>query len=331
MTKVTISDVAKEAGVSTMTVSRVLNGKGELRADTRKRVMRAIEKLNYRPSAIARSLATRRTRTIGLTVPDITNPFFPEIVRGAEEAAWQAGYTIVLSNTVEDLERETAAIERLEDNRVDGVILCSARLPMDRLLPLLKHHSNAVLVNRAAPSEAIGTVQIDDTYGTMRAVHHLLASGHSKIGLLAGPPASQSAAKRLRGFIDAHETTGQQVDTSRIEPCFPNEDGGVRAAKALLERHPRLEALVCYNDLVAVGALQACAELGINVPDDLAIIGCDDIRLASLVRPALTTLRADKRQLGERAVTMLIDMLAGRSQPQTVIIKPELIVRQSAP
>lgn len=330
MARVTISDVAKEAGVSTMTVSRVLNGKGELRANTRERVIHAIKKLNYRPSAVARSLATQRTRTIGLMVPDITNPFFPEIVRGAEDAAWHAGYTIVLSNTVEDLEREAANIERLEDNRVDGVILCSARLPDHHLLPLLKRHSSVVLVNRAAPSEVIGTVQVDDAYGAMRAVHHLLASGHTSIGLLVGPKHSCSAQKRWQGYTDMLEATGL-VDPGLIERCSPDEAGGITAAKGLLRRRPEVSALLCYNDLVAIGVLQACAELGLAVPDDLAIVGCDDIRLASLVRPALTTLRVDKRQLGERAVTMLIDLLEGRSQPQTVIIKPELIVRQSAP
>lgn len=331
MARVTIADVAKEAGVSTMTVSRVLNGKGELRPDTRDRVLRAIAKLNYRPSAIARSLATRRTRTIGLMVPDITNPFFPEIVRGAEDAAWRARYTVVLSNTDEDLEREAATIERLEDNRVDGVILCSARLPDHRLLPLLKRHSSVVLINRVAPSDAIGTVLIDDAYGTMRAVHHLFAAGRKRLGLLAGPPPSYSSKKRLQGFRDAHETTGTAIIESAIEPCAPDEAGGVRAAKALLDRHPELDGLICYNDLVAVGALQACAELGRRVPQDIAVVGCDDVRLASLVHPALTTLRVDKRQLGEKAVTMLIDMLEGRSRPRSLTIKPELIVRESAP
>jgi LacI family transcriptional regulator len=329
--KVTIADVAKSAGVSAMTVSRVLNNKGEISPATRERVQAAIDHLGYRPSAIARSLATQRSRTLGLMVPDITNPFFPEIVRGAEDTAWRSGYTVIFCNTVEDLEREAATLQRLEDNRVDGVILCSARLPDEALMPLIKRHQAVVLVNRDAPSELAGTVQIDDGYGTMRAVHHLMAGKRRRLGLLAGPPHSYSGKKRLQGFLDAHEATGNAVDESLIEPCSPDEAGGVRATKTLLTRHPDLDALICYNDLVAIGALQACAELGMTVPDDIAVVGCDDIRLASLVAPALTTLRVDKYALGSQAVTMLLKQLEQHKANQRLTFKPELIIRASAP
>jgi LacI family transcriptional regulator len=329
--KVTIADVAKSAGVSAMTVSRVLNNKGEISPATRERVQAAIDRLGYRPSAIARSLATQRSRTLGLMVPDITNPFFPEIVRGAEDAAWRSGYTMIFCNTVEDLEREAATLQRLEDNRVDGVILCSARLPDEALVPLIKRHSAVVLVNRDVPSELAGTVQIDDGYGTMRAVHHLMASGRRIVGLLAGPPYSHSGKKRLQGFLDAHETIGNVVAKSLIEPCSPDEAGGVQATKALIARHPNLDGLICYNDLVAIGALQACGELGTSVPDDIAIVGCDDIRLASLVTPALSTLRVDKYALGTQAVTLLLEQLEQHKSNQRVTLKPELVIRASAP
>ncbi|MDQ3460450.1 MAG: LacI family transcriptional regulator [Deinococcota bacterium] len=331
MPKITIADVAKEAGVSTMTVSRVLNRKGEISQSTRDRVQREIDRLGYRPSAVARGLATRRTQTIGLVIPDITNPFFPEIVRGAEDTAWQAGYTIVLCNTVEDHQREAAALERLEDNRVDGVVLCSARLADEALLPLIKRHGAAVLINRSAPSGVAGTLEIDDAHGAMRAVHHLLARGHGTIGLLAGPSDSYSGKRRLQGYTNALETTGGRIDPALIKACTPDEGGGTEAAKRLLERRPDLSALVCYNDLVAIGTLQACAELGVHVPGDLAVIGCDDIRLASLVSPSLTTLRVDKYDLGVQAVRMLLGRMEEGAAPHERLIKPELVVRASAP
>jgi LacI family transcriptional regulator len=331
MPKITIADVAREAGVSTMTVSRVINSKGEISNTTRERVQQAIDRLGYRPSAIARGLATRRTRTLGLIVPDITNPFFPEIVRGAEDTAWQAGYTVVLCSTVEDPAREEASLHRLEDNRVDGVILCSARLPDDALRPLLKRHPAAVLINRHTTDEIAGTIQIDDAYGTLRAVHHLLAGHRTTIGFLAGPPLSHSGTKRREGYTNALEATGHGVDETLIEPCAPNETGGYEAAKALLERRPEVDGLVCYNDLVAIGALQASTELGRRVPEDIAVVGCDDIRLASLVTPALTTLRIDKYELGAQAMRMLLGRLEHKRAGTEVTIKPELIVRASAP
>ena len=330
MARTTINDVARKAGVSAMTVSRVINNKGEISQATRQRVQQAIDQLGYRPSKVARSLSTSRSYTIGLIVPDITNPFFPEIIQGAEDAAWQAGYTITLCGTGEDPEREAKALETLEDNRVDGVIVCSARLPKERLLQLIVRHQAAVLLNRSVPSAAAGMVSMDDAYGTMRVVHHLLGIGRERIGFLAGPATSQSGRKRNEGYHTALEATGHRVDEDLQESCPPNEHGGYQAFKLLHQRHRDLNGLICYNDLVAIGALQACAELGIGVPDDIAVVGCDDIRMASLVTPSLTTLAVDKYHLGRKTVTMLLERIGGKSSGP-LILRPELIVRQSAP
>lgn len=331
MARVTIADVAREAGVSTMTVSRVINAKGEISEATRQRVQRAIDRLGYRPSAVARSLTTNRSRTLGLVIPDITNPFFPEIVRGAEDAAWREGYAVMLCNTVEDEAREAQTLERLEDNRVAGVILCSARLPDLALRRLIRRHPAVVTVNRIVPGVSASTVEVDDAYGAMRAVHHLLSRGREVIGLLAGPAASVSGHKRLAGYSAALETSGRQVDADLIVRCAPDEAGGYGAARALLERRPAVGALVGYNDLVAIGALRACAELGLEVPGEVAVIGCDDIRMASLVTPALTTLRVSQRDIGERAVALLLEQLQSQAAPRVVTLKPELVVRDSAP
>ena len=331
MTKATISDVAKEADVSTMTVSRVVNNKGEISQRTRERVQQAIDRLQYRPSAIARSLTTQQTRTIGLMVPDISNPFFPEIVRGAEDTAWQEGYMVILSSTQEDLRRESMILQKFEENRVDGVILCSARLPDKALLPLIEAHDAVVVVNRNIPEHLADVVEIDDAYGTMRGIHHLRSGGREVLALLAGPSNSYSAKKRLQSYRNAIEAAGAEVNAELIEPCTPDEAGGYKALKTVMERCPEVTGLICYNDLVAIGALQACAELHVSVPGDLAVIGCDDIRLASLVTPALTTLRAPTYDIGKRAMLMLLDKLKGREGRQAVSARPELVVRASAP
>lgn len=328
--RVTIADVAREANVSTMTVSRVVNGKGETSEATRAKVQEVVTRLGYRPNGLARSLTLQRTFTLGFVVPDISNPFFPDIVRGAEDAAWQAGYTLVLCSTVESVKREEKVLQLLEDKHVDGVIVCSARLPDEQLFPLIERHSAALLVNRRAPQEVASTLRVHDAQGTMRAVHHLLSRGKEALALLAGPSYSYSAERRFEGFETALETTGREVDKALIRPCTPDEAGGFEAAKTLLRERPDIDGLICYNDLVAVGALQACEELGVRVPGDLAVVGCDDIRLASLVTPALTTLRVSKYDLGAQAVKMLLERIEGKAAEE-MLIKPELVVRQSAP
>lgn len=327
--RITIADVAREAGVSRQTVSRVLNEKGEIRASTRESVMRVIERLGYSPSGIARSLATNKTLTVGLVVPDITNPFFPEIARGVEDVARERGYEMFLCNSVEDPEREESVLRALEDKRVDGTIICSSRLPDERLFPRLRNQRAAVLVNRLAPPELAGTVRVEDAEGTVQAVDHLLDGGRSTIGFLCGPPNSHSARERARGFKTA--LSGDGLDETLMRPCTPNPEGGYEAARELLSVHPDIDGLVCYNDLVAVGAMRACAEVGSTVPDDVAVVGCDDIMVASLLSPALTTLRVPKYEIGASAATMLLDRISGRRRESEVVLHPELVVRESAP
>ncbi len=341
MARITIADVARAAQVSAMTVSRVVNRKGETSEATRERVEHAIKTLGYRPNRLARALSVQETQTLGMVVPDISNPFFAELIRGAEDEAWKRGYALIIGSTVEDREREAHTLELLEERHVDGVIVCSSRLPDAQLSGLLERHRSALLFNRVLERgmlpALVGTLQVDDTHGAMRAVHHLLSQRHlsgrgrPQIGMVAGPAASYGRRRREHGYRTALETTGNEVIASRIVTCSPDEAGGFEATQALLGAHPELGGLFCYNDLVAVGALQACADLGLRVPADLAVIGCDDIRLASLVTPALTTLRVSKYDLGVQACQMLLERIEGKPQEERVVVKPELVVRQSAP
>ena len=324
--RVSIADVAREAGVSRQTVSRALNGKGEISDATLHRVQEVIDRLDYRPSSIARGLATRHTRTIGLVVPDIANPFFADIGRGADDAAHAAGYSLLLCNAVEDPDREAELLRTLEQRAVDGVVLCSSRLPEQTLADLAKRHDAVVLINRSLAG--CSNVCVDDARGAALVVAHLLGSGRRRIGLLAGSQISHSSRERARGYAEAMLAAGEDPDPALTRRCdSPDIDGGYRAALSLLSERPDVDGLICYNDLVATGALRACAELGRRVPDDVAVAGADDILLASLVTPALTTLRVDRQAIGATALRMLLDQLHNASDVcNTLVFQPELIV-----
>jgi len=312
------------------TVSRAINNKSEIRANTRQRVLAVAEQLGYRPSSIARGLATNRTLTIGLVVPDIANPFFSEIARGAEDMAHQAGYSLLLGNSIEDPEREADVLRTLEEKRVDGIVLCSSRLPDDVLMKLAVRYPAAVLVNRHLLGSHVDTICVDDATGARLATRYLLQTGHRTIAFLAGPPMSHSGQRRAQGYVAGLAEAGLPDDPTLQIACSPYQEGGLQAARTLLTTRPDLDAFVCYNDLVAVGALQACAALGRRMPEDVAVIGCDDISLAALVTPPLTTLRVAKRELGASAVQILLDRLAGRKDGyDEIVLQPRLIVRAS--
>mgnify|MGYP001820212306 CR=1 FL=1 len=330
--RVTISDVAREAGVSLMTVSRVVNGKGEISPATRQRILDVINRLEYRPSGIARGLATQRTGTLGLIVPDMANPFFSDVARGAEDRARAAGYNIFVCNTDESPQREIAALDSLEEKRVDGLVLCSSRLHDDGLRAALDHHPAAVLVNRRLSVYHVDAVLLADKEGAWTATQHLLGSGHRAVGFLAGPLNSYSSQQRSKGYRAALQAAGISPNPGWVRPCSYEIESGREAARELLSDHLELTALFCYNDLVAVGVLQACADLGRQVPDDLALVGFDDIPLAALVAPPLTTCHVPRYDLGDQAMRLLLKRIEGLSEAHDeIVLHPELIVRASAP
>ncbi|MCL7454431.1 MAG: LacI family transcriptional regulator [Anaerolineae bacterium] len=332
MDRVKMADVAREAGVSAMTVSRVINGKGYVSDETRRRVLRVIERLGYRPSGIARGLATRRTGTIGLVVPDVANPFFADVARGVEESAYAEGYNVFLCNTDEDPQRELAALGSLEERQVDGLILCSSRLTEDELHKVVARHTSFVLVNRRLVGARTHSVLLDDEAAGRLATQHLLRIGRRAVGLVAGPETSHSGQLRAKGYRAALAADGLPYYPEWVRPCAPTASGGRQATLELLSNHPELTGLVCYNDLVAVGALQAAKDRGCQVPADLAIVGHDDIPLAALVTPALTTCRMPRYELGTRAVGLLLEQLDSSAEPSAeIVLSPELVVRASAP
>jgi LacI family transcriptional regulator len=326
---ITLADVARRAGVSIQTVSRVVNQVGETSQRTRARVLAAVEELGYRPNGIARGLRAKRSRTIAIVVPDITNPFFPEIVRGAEEAAGAAGYAIFLGNVVEDIAREASVLRVFEEQRVDGVIVCSSRQPDDALIAALKRHAAAVVVNRMVPPDVAGVVRVDHARGARLAIEHLLTGGRKRLAFLNGLPESKGAQDRALGVDDAMRVHGLALVHRRS--AAPSVDGGDQGTRAMLAEDPAIDGLFCYNDLMAAGALRALAALGRRVPEDVAVIGCDDIQFAAMFNPALTTLRVDKFDIGHFAVRQLLDRIDGRTNQPNLLFQPELVVRASAP
>jgi LacI family transcriptional regulator len=331
--RITIKDVAREAGVSPQTVSRAINDKGEIRPETQERILRIAERLGYRPNSIARSLATRRSRNVGLVVPDVSNPFFASVARGIEDAAHGAGYNVFLCNTDENAAREINAIHSLEAQRVDGMLVCSSRLSEQALVAVADRFQPLVLVNRRVECAQTGCVIVDDANAMQEAVLHLLRLGHRQIGLLAGPPQSHSGRERVKGYRRAMQAYDVMAPDLWQIHCPPQLQGGQVAAHQLLEQAPVLTALVAYNDLVAIGALHACAERGLLVPRDCAIIGCDDVLLAALVSPALTTIHIPTYDLGQQAMGLLLNMMepAERSGEllSPIIISPHLVLRDS--
>jgi LacI family transcriptional regulator len=328
-----MADVAAEAGVSLQTVSRAINDKDGISVQTRERILKIAGQMGFRPSNIARGLATQRTATIGLVVPDIANPFFSEIARGVEDTAYENGYRVFLCTTYEDVDREQAVLDSLLEHQVDGLVLCSSRLDEEELIKRLIEFDDVVLVNRelAEPTEGIVSVLIDEMAAAMQAVAHFVSRGCQKVAFVAGPERSYSGKRRLDGFRAGLRAHDRAINTALVVHCEPDQRGGYTAALSLFAEYGDVDAVYAYNDLVAVGVIQACRELGKRIPEDVALIGADDIPLASLVTPALSTLGIDKEKIGSLAMqALLVCMHAEGKCASPVLLEPALILRASA-
>ncbi len=331
--RVTVKDVAKAAGVSLMTVSRAINGQDGISDETRSRILDLVKQMDYHPSQIARSLATRQTNTLGLVVPDVANPFFASIARGAEDEAYEHDLGVFLINSAETVEREQAALDSLWQKEVNGVILCSSRLPQPRLRENCERFSRMVLVNRNLdlPIPNVFTINVDDEMGAEMIVRHFLASGRKHLALIAGPESSQSGQRRKVGFQRIVHAAGLPLDDSHIQHCPPTLQGGMEAARQLFDRHAEIDAISAYNDLVAIGTLQELKTRGKIVPQDVAVVGVDDVPLAALVQPTLSTLKVDQYEIGRMAVRFFLansnSNLAGE---QNYVIQPVLVQRESS-
>jgi len=327
----TIKQVAARAGVSIKTVSRVINGSVYVSEAARRRVARAIAQLNYRPNALARGLVTGRSRSIGLVIADIANPFFPPMVRAIEDAAAARGYNVILCDTDEDADRERGAISVLLERKVDGLILSASRVPEAFLRQLAVDRVPLVVVNRVVRHPRIAAVLVDSVAGGRLATEHLLAMGHRRIAYLAGPCASFSNRSRLRGYRQALARAGLPFDPDLVAGGATSLAAGREAMRVLLGLDRPPTAVFAFDDLMALGALEELRRRGLRVPGDVAIVGFDDIDLAAFVDPPLTTVAQPKVEMGRLAATRLLDMVEGKSSAarRIVTLAPQLVVRHS--
>lgn len=339
----TIRDVAKQAGVSTATVSRVISGVvADTKPQTRARVLAAAEKLGYRPSAVARSLKLRTTRTLGLLVTDIQNPYFPEIVRAVEDAALERNLAVLLCNGADDPGREENYLDLLVDRRVDGIIIASSGLHERQGVWLARQRSvPVVLVNWAAPGMRLPAILGDNREGGRLAAEHLLSLGHRRIGHLTAPARNAAAGERLEGIRKALEHAGHDPASLVVVEGDGRVAGGESAVHELLDRMPDVTGIVCYNDLTAIGAVRALRSRGRQVPADMSIVGYDDIALSAWVDPPLTTIAQPTADMGRWAVRRIGELIGlaelgdassgfkGAPGPPPVILPVELRERAS--
>lgn len=329
--KVTIYDVAKAAGVATSTVSRALNGNAPVADQTSSRIRAAVEDLRYQPNSIARSLAIQATQTIGILIPDISNPFFGELVKGVQHRIEEFGYTLFLGNTEQDSGKEVAYLKALRQKLVDGVILVGLASHHDLLVPLLEG-SAAVCLDRNVDLPGATLVQIDNRAGARAATGHLIELGHKAIAHLTGVRGLSVTRERFNGYRDALRGAGISYDASLVGEADFTEDAGYRATLALLRSRKRVTAIFASNDLSAIGAMTAVQSQGLNVPADMSVVGFDDIHLAAYTSPRLTTIRQPIYEMGRKAAELLIEQIRakGTVPAKRIEFRGELIVRESS-
>lgn len=328
---VTLDDVARHVGVSARTVSRVVNEEGGCTETTRLRIMQAIDELGYRPNLMARGLIRRRSDTIGLVNIQMRDPFFPEFADGVERAASDMGRTMFLASSGGDSARQHRALMSLVGHGVDGAIVFPAGGALDELVEFAKNEIPIVVVNVEVQADRISSVSAEIQTGARLAVDHLLAGGRRRIALLVDRNAMNLPipARRFVGYREALERAGEPLDPELVIEVHNSIEGGRAGAERALSIRPRPDAIFAYNDLIAIGALQRSLASGLAVPDDVAIVGFDDITMCAAMTPQLSSVRIDRDQLGRTAVEMLQTLVEDEATPARRL-PVELIVRGSS-
>ncbi|PFA63178.1 LacI family transcriptional regulator [Bacillus sp. AFS015802] len=330
----TIKDIARVAGVSVTTVSRALNGYSDVNEDTRKKIAQVAKELNYSPNSIARSLVMKKSKTIGLLVSGFTKEsvkdnFIVEVLAGINEFVSGSDYDLVLFNTNSSKQREKTYTQLCRERRVDGVIIQGIRTDDPYLQEVVESDIPCVLIDIPLESENVSHVTTDNVLGAEKAVQHLIQYGHTNIGMINGHEYAFVSQQRLEGYISALQGAKVELNKDYIVNGKFTEESGKKAAAALLTSHPEMTALFCASDLMAIGAMSAAKELNKRVPEDLSIVGYDDILLASYVSPKLTTVQQNKFQLGYEAAKLLLNLLMNQSGSHRMILETTLIKRES--
>ena len=329
MSQVSIKDIARAARVSHPTVSRALRGDPLVNRQTAEHIRRIADRMGYRPSAVARSLVTRKTKIIGVVVTTVTDPFVGEVVEGIEFAANARGYSPVLANSNADPEREQQIVHSFHEQRVDGIIVTSSRVGALHAPQLSQLAVPIVLINNQHDGQFTHSVMIDNVPASRAAVAHLVELGHRRIAYLGDQFGFQSETERLAGYRQALAQARIRFQRQLVAQGDGKAEGGRLAMAKLLALAEPPTAVFCYNDMSALGAMRAIRAHGLIVPADISIVGFDDLFLSSYTNPMLTTVRQPKRQMGEQAMESLFQLLGGKKARSLIRVKGELIVRES--
>jgi len=326
----TLKEVAAKAAVSPTTVSHVINKTRFVSPEVEARVRSAMEEIGYQPNMLARALRRGETRTLGLILPDSANPYFAEIGRSIEGAAYEVGYSVILCNTEGRRDKERHYFQVLSEKQVDGLILVSVGDRGDNIPALLRRELPVVVVDRDLSDIAVDVVQVDNLEGGSLATRHLISLGHKRIGCIAGPSHVSPSGERFTGYRDALRAAGLKQDEALVRSGdFHAELGRVATIELLHLRRPPTAIFAC-NDLMAMGALQAASEMGCRVPEDLAVVGFDDIELAAYTVPPLTTVSQPKAGMGHTAVQVLMDRICNPGGPARKQILPVSLVKRKS-
>ncbi|TCJ15621.1 LacI family transcriptional regulator [Rubrobacter taiwanensis] len=325
-----IRDVAQRAGVSISTVSRVLNDTGyPVKPETRQRVLEAVEELGFRPNDLARGLHLKRTRTVGLVIPDITNPYYPELALGVEATASGEGYSVIFCNTNRRAEKLEHYVDVLLQKRADGIIIAGGGTDFSPVSQVLSDFDiEAAVIGRH--NLPFPSVQIDNVGAAYEATSHLVELGHERIAFISGPLSLTSVQDRLNGYREALRRRGIERDDRLVREGDFQPESGYSAARSLLQGSVRPTAIFAANDRMAIGAMAAAFDLGMEVPEEVSIVGFDDITMASYVRPALTTVSLPGYEMGASAMRLILKLISGKECPRVTWLPAELVVRDSS-
>lgn len=332
---VRMKDIASDLGISIVTVSKVLRDHPDISAETRERVLKRMKEVNYRPNLAARALVTGRTYSIGLVVPDLVHPFFGEVAKGMSRVLRKKGYYLIIASSEEEPELEQQEVDQLLARRVDALIIASAQSTVQMFKRIEEQRTPYILVDRKVPGVNTNFIGVDDVAVGRLATEHLISQGRQRIAHIAGPSVS-TATGRLEGYRLALAAHQMEVNPdyliAREHGDDASDQSGYEAMRKLLAASPLPDGVFCYNDPTAMGAMEAIIAHGLRVPEDIAIVGCGNVRYSAFLRVPLTTIDQQSEEIGDRSARLALSQIEakGSARPKTILLEPNLIVRRSA-
>ncbi|KNF07865.1 transcriptional regulator, LacI family [Gottschalkia purinilytica] len=325
-----IKDVAKLANTSITTVSRVLNNSGYVKEETKERILKVIKELNYNPNALARGLVTDVTKTIGLLLPDITNPYFANIAKAVEDAASKYDYSVFLCSTNGEIDKEIRYLEVLNQKRVDGIIYGTVIDGDEGIKKVKSMNIPVVVLDRGMDKLQIDTVMVDNIKGAFLATKYLMDNGHKNIAFIGGPNNTKTSLDRKKGYIKFLKSKNVEIDKNLISYGDFQIESGFNAMKQLIDRKVKIDAVFVANDLMAIGAINYLSKKGIDVPEEISVIGFDNVGLSSLTTPKLTTIEQPISEMSKISIELIMDqILEEENKYREIKLTPKIIVRES--